>query len=263
MPYRRLPNSTPAVLRTLRTARDTYKNTEPADRLIGPELFAQLDDADDNSLLTRFGSEVNDVDRALAEQAPLTTDLSQKAARLTMFVSHFHQVLDLGITRSTFAAGARSYYGRDISSTALPDLSSYDDVQENADLIVSGEAARRTAEGPNHVPMSLPSAADVATLRGAFKTARAAAQQAMANTNKQEEEVSALYPEAQKLAVNICETVEFNVRNDPSDSSRRAKAEQWGVVYIYEDQAATPTPTPAPTPTAPQPHPTPSANPNA
>lgn len=43
-PYRRLPNSTPAVLRILKTAADTYHNTaDPADRAIPADLWAQLD----------------------------------------------------------------------------------------------------------------------------------------------------------------------------------------------------------------------------
>jgi hypothetical protein len=34
------------------------------------------------------------------------------------------------------------------------------------------------------------------------------------------------------LAVDICDTVEFNLRSDKDDASRRAKAQEWGVVYI-------------------------------
>ena len=47
-----------------------------------------------------------------------------------MFVSHFHQVLDMGIARGTFALGARSYYGRDVNASAIPDLSDYELVVE-------------------------------------------------------------------------------------------------------------------------------------
>ncbi len=40
--------------------------------------------------------------------------------------------------------------------------------------------------------------------------------------------------EAQALAVDLCDTVEFYFRKNPSASSRRAKCIRWGVVYIYE-----------------------------
>jgi hypothetical protein len=256
MATRRLPNSTPAVLRVLQTAYDTCLNTpKPLDRAITPEQFAQLDLNAPGSLLSRFLKEVGEADVALAAQAPLTTALSREAARLTMYVSHFHQVLDLGILREDFAGGARSYYGRDVTATALPDLTTYDSVAAAAQKIVDGEAARQLAEGAAFRPMSLPTAAEVGAVLTAFKAARAASQQAQVKTELEREDVAALYPTAQELAVDLCDTVEFFYRKDPDASSRRAKCSRWGVVYFY-DTPATPTPTPAPvtppTPTPPQ-----------
>lgn len=236
----------PAVIRTLKTKRDTWKNTpNAADRAISPDHWAKLDDTNPNSFLNRFLKEASDVDLAQAAQAPLTTELAQVAARVTMFVSHFHQVLDLGIARGAFQGGARSYYGRDISAGSIPDLTTYDAVAEAAENIVTGEAARQTAEGPASVPMALPSAAEVATLSTQFRTLRAQSRQAQTTTDREREEVGALYAEAQALAVDICDTVEFFYRKDPDAASRRAKAARWGVVYIY-DQGETPEPAPAP-----------------
>jgi hypothetical protein len=75
-------------------------------------------------------------------------------------------------------------------------------------------------------------------------------EQAQVNTDQQREELNALYPAAQALAVDICDTVEFFYRKDPDDASRRVKCQRWGVVYIY-DQPAAPAPTPTPTPPTP------------
>jgi len=270
MPYRHLPNSRPAVIRALKTARDTAKNTPLADRAISPEQWAKLDDSVPTSFANRLFKEASDVDLAFAAQAPLTTAISQTAARLTMICSHFHQVLDLGISRGTFAPGARSYYDRDITASTLPDLSSYDAVLEAAGNIVTGEAARATAEAAGvarygssvygsgaqyasasdtvpHVPMVLPSAAEVGTMRDEFVTLRNKVQAAEVNTDQQQEEFGAMYPEAQALAVDIADTVEFFYRKDPDDGSRRAKCGRWGVVYLSDPQPpATPTPTPPP-----------------
>lgn len=253
MPSRRLPNTAPAVLRTLKTAHDTYLNTaNAAERAVTAEQFAQLDlAATPPTLHAQFVKESGDVDNAQAGQAPLTSDVAQKAARLTMFVSHFHQVLDLGTTRGEFRTGSRSYYGRDITATALPDLTTYDAVAEAAQKIVTGEAARQTAEGADFKPMALPAAAEVATHFAAFTTARNAAKKAQVATDREREDVTALYPAAQELAVDICDTVEFFFRKDPDPASRRAKCKLWGVVYFYEP-GEPPDATPAPTPTPPQ-----------
>ncbi len=71
----------------------------------------------------------------------------------------------------------------------------------------------------------------------------------MTATDREKEELTALYTEAHALAVDICETVEFFYRKDPVDSSRRSKCMRWGVVYIYDDG----TPVPPETPTPPTP----------
>ena len=91
MPSRRLPNSMPAVIRTLKTARDAWKNTPiPADRAISADHWAKLDDAAPTSFLNTLLKEATDVDLAQAAQAPLSTQFAQVYARLTLFVSHFH-----------------------------------------------------------------------------------------------------------------------------------------------------------------------------
>ncbi len=254
MPSRRLPNTMPAIIRTLKAARDAWKNTpNAADRAITPEHWAQLDDTVPTSFLNILLKEATDVDLAQAAQAPLTSALSQKGAQLTMFTSHFCQVLDLGITRGTFAAGARSYYGRDVGASTIPDLSTYDLVAEAAEKVVTGEAARQTAEGAAFVPMALPAAAEIATLRTAFLTLRNQQTQALVKTDREREELGALYAQGYALAVDICDTVEFFFRKDPDPGSFRTKCQRWGVVYIYEDG----TPVPAPPPPPPDPNPTP------
>jgi hypothetical protein len=255
MPSRKIPNSTPGVVRCLSTARDAWKNTPAADRAITADQWAQLDDGDENSLFSRFLKQVSDVDIALAMQAPLTSSLAKSGARLTMFVSQFHQVLDMGIARGAFKPGARSYYGRDISAVSIPDLTSYEAVQQAAQYIVDGEAARDAIEGTAYVPMVLPGADEVGAVLAEFKTLRKQSIQAQTQTDREREDVSALYPEAQALAQDICDTVEFFYRKDPDASSRRVKAARWGVVYIYDasepDAPPTPSPTPPPASTVP------------
>ncbi len=252
MPSRRLPNSMPAVIRTLKTARDAWKNTPAAaDRAISAEQWARLDDSVPASFLNGLLKEASDVDLALAAQAPLSTQFGQVYARLTLFVSHFHQVLDMGVARGTFSDGARSFYGRDIGSTTIPDLSNQTAVMEAAEKVVTGEAARATAEGAAYVAMTLPSAAEVAALRAQFLAVFSQRDQAVVNTDRQREELMALYAEAQTLAVDICDTVEFFFRKDLDDGSRRVKCERWGVVYHF-DASAPPAPPPA-SPPAPGP----------
>lgn len=254
MPTRRLPNTITSVIRTLNTARDAWKEF-PADRLITAAHWAKLDDSVADSFLNRFLKEAGDVPQALAAQAPLTDAFSQSIAKLTLYVSHFHQVFDLAVARGVYAPGSRAHYDRDITATALPDLSGINAVIEAGAAIIRGEATRKTAEAAAHIPMTMPSAAEVAAVHADAVAKRKAAEAAKANTDKQQNELGALYPDAQKLAVSIINTVEFQLsqREDLDDAGCRRIARQWGVVYLNDDGTAsnddpTPAPTPVPTP---------------
>lgn len=258
MPSRRLPNTTSAVIRTLTTARDEWaRTTDPAHRLLTPEQWARLDPANAHSDLNLFLKEAGDVPLALAAQAPLTSAFNRGLARLTLFVSHFHQVFDLGVARSVFTPGARAFYGRDISATTLPDLSTAAAVIEAAGKIGPGEAKRAEKEGGSYIPMALPGAGEVAALHLEVQGEYNASQGAQAFTDQQQNELAALYPAMQRLAVQICNTVEYRLENDDAylaldEAGRRAIALRWGLVYIYEDGTpATPQPEPTPQPNSP------------
>jgi len=261
MPYRRLPNTVTAVIRQLTTAREAW-HQYPAARLI---TTAQLDKLDDGpystSLLSRLIKEAGDVPLALAAQAPLTDAANKALARLTLYVSHFHQVYDLGVTRGVFTAGGRSYYGREVTSSSLPELGGAVEVFEAARRIGSGETSRRAAEGPTSIAMALPSAAEVTAVYTSTKARHDASLIAQAATDLEQNELAALYPEAQRLAVQLCNTVEFRLENDDgyqhlNAAGRRAIARRWGVVYIYDagetpdpgDNNAANTTLPSPTP---------------
>ena len=270
---RRLPNSTPSIIRLLRIARDMYKITpNPADRCITPEQFARIDDANPNCDYNIFLREVTDVDLAQAALSPLSTDLSKSAAVLTMFASHFFQVFDLAVLRGVFLPGDRHFYGREATATALPDLSTYDAVEKAAEKIVAGEAAREAAAAPappatydsdqkydsgitydssgsTFVPMAMPSADEVGTLLAQFRLVRTQSKAKQTMTRTERGQVKSLYPAMQELAVDICDTVEFSNRKEKEPSTFRAKCEAWGLVYVGE-HPATPPPTPTPTPTS-------------
>ena len=135
-----------------------------------------------------------------------------------------------------------------------PNLDSYTTVEEAAQAIVEGEPARAAAEPAIHVPMALPSAVNVGEVLTEFRNVRHATEQAQVKTDDEREDVDALYPAAQALAVDIADTVEFFYRKDPDASSRRAKCRRWGVVYIY-DAGETPDPEDPEDPTPPPPTP--------
>jgi len=141
--------------------------------------------------------------------------------------------------RGDFTAGGRAHYGRDVGNGTLPELSTHSAVLEAARQIAPGEAARLAAEGAAAIPMALPSAAQVATLLAQVELEATASQKAQAFTDQRQNEVSTLYPEAQRLAVSLCNTIEFNlsecaIEEGLDTAGQRRIARDWGVVYIYD-----------------------------
>ena len=261
MPHRILPNSLPTALRCLKKARDQYLLTPvPAERAINAEQWGKLNPdpaLTPPSLLTRLIKEAGEVDIAIGAQGTATDNFNAARKRAAMFVSHFYQVYDLGVARGIYSAAARSYYGRSITDTTIPDLTTEDDLADALEALLKGETDRQTAEGLAFVPMSNPSAAEVSTVRTQFTNLRNPKNLALEKTDREREEAMALLPEALELCRDIYDTVEYFHRKDPNDASRRQKCERWGVAYASDPTEPTPPPTPPPagggTPPAPNP----------
>ena len=254
MPHRVLPNSLPTALRCLKKARDQWLlTTNPAERAISAEHWAKLDPVNPPapalpSFLNRLLKETGEVDIAVGEQGTATDNFNATRKRAGLFVSHFHQVYDLGVARGVYTAAGRSFYGRDINDTAIPDPATEDDLADALDAIIKGETDRQTAEGAGFVAMNNPSAAQVATVRTQFSTARNPKKLALEKTDREREEASALLPEALELCKDIYDTVEYFFRKDTNDASRRQKCERWGVAYAFDPSEPAPPPATPPAP---------------
>lgn len=261
MPHRVLPNSLPTAIRCLKKARDQWVLTAaPAERALNAEHWAKLNPdpaLNPPSFLNRLLKETAEVDIALGAQGTATDHFNAARKRAATLVSHFYQVYDLGVARGLYAAAARSYYGRSITDTAIPATDTEDDLADALDALLKGETDRQTAEGTAFVPMSNPTAAEVATVRTQFLNLRAPKKLALEKTDREREEASALLPEALDLCKDIYDTVEYFFRKEADDASRRKKCERWGLTYHFdpsEQPAPPPDPNPAPTP-APGPNP--------
>ena len=92
-------------------------------------------------------------------------------------------------------------------------------------------------------------------VRSAFTTARNPKNLALAKTDREREEASALLPEALERCKDLYDTVEYFYRKDTDDGSRRTKCARWGVQYASDpSEPATPPANPnLPTPPAPNP----------
>lgn len=242
MPFRRLPDSDVARLQALQAAADRAGVTDPAELAFSATTKTALD-----AMLPRWKTELDERGQALAAQAQATELVQAQKARLRMWLSHFFQVLNMGIDRGVFAAGDRASYQLDVSQTSLPSLTTEADLLMWGERVVSGEATRTTAGG---TALPFPTAADVDAELTAFRTLRDEQSSRQQAHDAEQQDVVDLRDEVDSLVRDIWDEVEFQFRREPSTTLRR-RSRDYGVTYVSRpgepDESQEPPPEEPPT----------------
>ena len=173
----------------------------------------------------------------------------------------FHHVRASGCPRNSFSCPAAHAGAPKIPSPALPHTRE----PQKSPFQPSGRPAASKDRFPTH-PRTRAGQKTVfqrtcawfspeRPVRSAFTTARNPKNLALAKTDREREEASALLPEALERCKDLYDTVEYFYRKDTDDGSRRTKCARWGVQYASDpSEPATPPANPnLPTPPAPNP----------
>lgn len=234
MPFRRLPDSKATLLTALTAAGQKAQSTAPALWLISAQQFsryldlAEPQDGQAGSVLWRFKKELGEEAGALAAQTPLTSLLDSTRGLLRCSISHFIQNINNAIMRGSLPREVRTLYNLPLESDRLPSLGADADLWLWSGHLIAGEAARVAAGGP---PMAWPSAAELDGLRQELTERSAVQSTAKDRYDREQGDVERIVPEAAAAVNDLWDTIEFNLRQEPSNSSRRRRAREWGVVY--------------------------------
>lgn len=220
---RRLPNSDQTRDRALTTAKERMDAVAPADMAITPITQERLTNIQD-----LFKKAMQERANALVAQADGTAamDPSKNAAR--MYISHFIQVFNLGVTRAVYTASARAFYQLDVSSDALPSLSTEAEILQWGQRLKDGDTARTTAGG---AAMSNPTIAEVNTKTADFKTKNDTQGLKKTDYDNAQQAVVALHDEADKTIKKVWDEVE-TFYNEEEPASMRRKAREWGEIFV-------------------------------
>jgi hypothetical protein len=256
MPFRQLPSTHESCLKALQGASAKWlATTDATQRLITLDQFTRYLDltapalGQTGSVYFRFKKETGEAAGALALQTPLTEELDLARGLLRLTISHFIQTLNNAITRGVLPRATRTQFTLAIDSDHVPDLFSDADLLLWAQRIEDGEAARLAGTGATAI--AWPSAADVATLRDTFLEQAGPQSEAKDRTDREQGDVEQLAPEVLAAIKDLWDTVEFNLRFEPTNASRRRRARQWGVYYATRPgETPDPTDPPAAEPTS-------------
>ena len=222
MPYRRLPNTDQARLRTLQTAILMGQQKETDDLAFSYKSLNRL-----RGFYTSFEGTITHHLQARKQQEKSSRTYLETVRKAKLYLSHFIQVLNFAIQRGDIKSNVREYYG--FSDKKSPSLILDSEVLEWGKKIIEGEQ-KRVNHGGN--PLYNPSIALVKVRFDQFVDAYHFQKILQKNTARYTAKVAELRKEADEIILDIWNEVEERFSDLPDDL-KREKATEYGLVYVY------------------------------
>ena len=152
------------------------------------------------------------------------TAISTLRTKTSKFYIHLNDMID----SEGWSPSVRDFYGIDANDKTVPPLTTEALVMYWAGRVVSGEALRVAAGG---TALAQPSATEVGTLQAAALTTLDDQTTLYDAYNAAQETLVAQHADVDPMMRAVWDEIESKFSRDNDPASRRAKAEQWGVVY--------------------------------
>lgn len=222
MPYRRLPNTDSARLKSLNSAHEKGKELPPFKLAFTAGSFRNI-----QKVLPLFESAMHEHKNSLNIQAEKNKEYQKRLKKVRLYISHFIQVVNLAILRGDLPADTRNYFG--LEEKRVPALISEEDVIHWGQKMIDGEQKRRN-KGMN--PITNPT---IAVLKVHFdkfmeyhnyqKSLKNRSQRAQDQLNEKRAQVDGVIQQ-------IWNEVEKSFSDLPEEM-RREKATEYGLVYVF------------------------------
>lgn len=222
MPYRRLPNTDVARLRSLKKALEKAKDLPPFEL-----AFSQTSHRKVLSFLPRFEKAMIQYKSTYSNQVRKNNDYLKVQKKAKLYISHFIQVLNLAISRGELPENSREYF--ELKSNKVPSLNTEESLIKWGERVIRGEEARRMKM---LTPITNPTAAVVKVRYEAFTDAFRFQKTLQKDNKRALEELASLREEGDQIILDIWNEVEESYRELP-DPLRKKKAEEYGLTYVF------------------------------
>ena len=225
MPYRRLPNTDQARIRTLKAA---IEKADANDNPYGmPFSFKALGAA--RNFLPRFEAAHIFYTECFERQAAAGRKHQAHVKMARLYISHFIQVFNLAVIRSEIRVSHKEYYGLD-AQNSLPDLSSEASLVEWGRKIIEGES-RRVSQGG--IPIYNPTIAKVKVHYDIFVESYERQKSFQQATARALEALASMRQEADALILDIWNQVEAKFERVVPNDRRLELCRSYGLIYYY------------------------------
>ncbi len=224
MPYRRLPNTDSARLKSLKSAYSKGKDLPPFKLAFSANSFRKI-----NGVLPLFEGAIYEHKNSLNLQAEKNKEYQKRLKKVRLYISHFIQVVNMAITRSELNAETRQYFGFDESERKLPSLSSEEEVIEWGSKLIDGEKKRRD-KGMN--PITNPTIAVLKVHFDKFMEYHHYQKSLKDRSHRAQEQLNEKRSQVDSVIQQIWNEVEKTYEDLPEEM-RREKATEYGLVYVF------------------------------
>ncbi len=224
MPYRRLPKTDSARLKTLKTLLDNDDIYTVRNRFVD---WKTLNEA--KTAYERLQTAVDQYRISFQTQTRHSTRMDKLQRNATIYVSHFLQVLLMSVERGEIKRATLSLYGLDQQATGIPNIKTIAGLLEWGQKAITGEKARMKAGGR---PIYNPPIGVVTTHIEIFKEFYGQQQQLMQRTKQNLEDLSQLRPVVDEIIFQLWNQIEAHFQSEPPEV-RFAECRKLGVIYYY------------------------------
>ena len=225
MPYRRLPNTDQARLRSLHRALQKGEILDMYDLAFTQKTLVEI-----KSFLPLFEKALLEYKQAHELQVASNLKYQEKIKKVRLYVSHFIQVLNLAVIRGEVKAVNQELYGLEPNTRAVPDLSSDDSLILWGKKIIEGERQRISQGG---TAIYSPSIANVKVHYDIFRDAYNRQKVLQNNTARYLENIAGLRNRADDIILTNWNEVEKHFSDVEDPEVKLNKCRDYGLIYYY------------------------------
>jgi hypothetical protein len=224
MPYRRLPNTDAARLKALKFAYQKGKELPPNKLAFSQSTFNKI-----HAILHAFDAAVRLYKETYAVGIAKGKDYPNNFKKAKLYISHFIQVVNMGIARNELQTNVRAFYGIDENDCKVPDMNTEAEVIKWGKNLIAGETERMKK---GMTPINNPSIALVKVRFEKFTNAYHAKKTNQKTNIRTLNDVTTLRSQVDEIVLSIWNEVEKYFEDLPDDLMRERAAE-YGVAYVY------------------------------
>ena len=227
MPYRRLPNTDTARIKSLKTAIAKCSETDFNDVVVSMKTIHNAKNA-----VGRFERICMLYKQTFDTQVRANKSFQGQIKNARMYLSHFIQVLYLSVIRNEIKQSNLALYGLEKSNMLVPDLSTNEMLLDWGPKIISGEEKRISNGG---VPIYNPTIAKVKVMYSVFKDGYQIQKIHQKSTKRTQADVVEFRAKIDEIILDIWQQVE-EANSNLNAKTKLDRNMEYGIVYYYRNR---------------------------